>query len=187
MLARLVTLVFDPEPRLGTAGASALSALARLVFASVLLRFFWASFLTKIAGFGLSAGAYIQILPKQFDAAGYDPSQLAWPLHVVVILGTLAEFTLPLLVTIGLATRPAAIGMIGFLIVMSLTDIYGHGVDAATIGLPFDADPYGKILDQRLLWAFALAVPAMIGGGAFSVDALLARLVRRRHVVPARA
>ncbi len=185
----LVRSLFDPEARPGAGGLSALSALARLVFAAVLLRFFWSSFLTKISGFGLSAGAYVQILPKQFDAAGYDPAALAWPWHLVVIAGTMAEFVLPLLVVLGLLTRPAAIGMIGFILVMSLTDIYGHGVDAVTIGRLFDADPYGKILDQRLLWAFTLAVPALLGGGALSCDAVLARLmrprlIRRRAVAP---
>lgn len=174
MIARLANLVFDPGRN---SAATLLSTLARLVFASVLLHFFWASFATKIDGFGLSAGAYIQILPKQFGAAGYDPSALPWYDHLVVALGALAEFGLPLLVTLGLATRPAALGMIGFIVVMSLTDIYGHGVDAATIGLPFDADPYGKILDQRLLWAFTLVVPIVLGGGALSLDAAITRLL----------
>lgn len=180
MIARLAQFIFAPGDGTGVPAASALSALARLVFASVLLHFFWGSFATKIDGFGLSASAYIQILPKIFDAVGYDPGALSWPLHLVVILGTLAEFTLPLLVTLGLATRPAALGMIGFVVVMSLTDIYGHGVDAATIGLPFDADPYGKILDQRLLWAFTLSVPMVLGGGALSLDAVISRWLGRR-------
>jgi putative oxidoreductase len=181
MITRFAQLIFAPGDGTGAAASSALSALARLVFASVLLHFFWGSFATKLDGFGLSAGAYIQILPKAFDAAGYDPSALSWPLHLVVILGTAAEFTLPLLVVLGLATRPAALGMIGFLVVMSLTDIYGHGVDAATIGLPFDADPYGKILDQRLLWAFTLAVPMLLGGGALSLDAVVSRWLGGRR------
>ncbi|WP_127903764.1 DoxX family protein [Solirhodobacter olei] len=175
MIDRLARILFSPGTGTGPTCVSLLSALARLVFASVLLHFFWGSFATKIDGFGLSAGAYIQILPRAFDAAGYDPTAIAWPLRLVVLLGTAAEFTLPLLVVLGLATRPAALGMIGFIVVMSLTDIYGHGVGRAVIGLPFDADPYGKILDQRLLWVFTLAVPMLLGGGALSVDAAVSR------------
>lgn len=179
MFARAVRLAFCPSIKVDALSASIVSLLARFVVASVLLRFFLTSFLTKIDGFGLSVGAFVQILPKQMAAAGYDPSLIPWPLHLVVIAGTVAEPLLPLLVVLGLATRPAAVGMIGFLVVMSLTDIYGHGVDAATIGRMFDSDPYGKILDQRLLWAFVLMIPAWLGGGAASLDAVAWPIVRR--------
>ncbi|MDE3123053.1 MAG: hypothetical protein KGK00_14860, partial [Paracoccaceae bacterium] len=57
---------------------------------------------------------------------------------------------------------------------------YGHGVDAATIGHVFDGDPYGKILDQRLMWAAVLMIPAWLGGGLVSLDALVWRRLRRR-------
>ncbi|MFC2966833.1 DoxX family protein [Acidimangrovimonas pyrenivorans] len=178
-MRRALTALFAPQNRPGPAGASALSLLARLVFASVLLRFFLSSFATKIDGFGLSAGAYVQILPRQMEAAGYDPAMLSWPLHLVVGAGTLAELMLPLLVVLGLATRPAALAMLGFVAVMSLTDIYGHGIEAATIGHLFDTDPYGTILDQRLMWGFVLLVPLWLGGGAVSLDALLWPRLRR--------
>lgn len=170
---------FFPSGRLGTLGASTLSLVARFLVASVLLRFFFNSFLTKIDGFGLSVGAFVQILPRQMIATGYDPSAIAWPLHLVVLAGTIAEPLLPLLVVLGLATRPAALGLMGFVVVMSLTDIFGHGVDASTIGQMFDGDPYGMILDQRVLWEFLLLIPLWLGGGAFSLDALVWRILGR--------
>ncbi|MDE3238144.1 MAG: DoxX family membrane protein [Paracoccaceae bacterium] len=180
MFRRPLRWIFDPLAQPLGPAATLVPLIARFVFASVLLRFFLNSFLTKISGFGLSIGAYAQILPKQIEAVGYDPSQLSLPLHLVVIAGTLAEPLLPLLIVLGLATRPAALGMMGFLVVMSLTDIYGHGVDAATIGHLFDGDPYGKILDQRLMWAAVLMIPAWLGGGLVSLDALVWRRLRRR-------
>lgn len=186
MLRQIAFLAFAPQGRLGSVGASVMSFIARFLITSVLLRFFINSFLTKIDGFGLSAGAFMQILPKQMAAVGYDPGAISWPLHLVVLAGTLAEPLLPLLVILGLATRPAALGMIGFVLVMSLTDIYGLGVDAATVGRMFDGDPYGVILDQRLLWGFLLLVPLWLGGGAASLDAMvwsrLQRILPQQHL-----
>jgi putative oxidoreductase len=92
----------------------------------------------------------------------------------VVLAGTYAEFILPLLIVIGLFTRLASLGMIGFVIVQSLTDIYGHGAtDGKTLGALFDRFPDAVILDQRLFWVFLLAVLVVKGAGALSVDALL--------------
>ncbi|WP_102223554.1 DoxX family protein [Acidimangrovimonas sediminis] len=182
-----LTLIFRWQPPARLHGAGAMSLAARLVFASVLLRFFLQSAATKIGPGGLTDGAYYQILPKMFEAAGYDAAALAWPWHVVVAAGTVAELALPLMLVTGLATRVAALGLLGFFAVMSLTDVYGHMVDGATIGLPFDADPYGKILDQRLLWAMIVAVPLWLGGGAVSLDRLIAPRLRRWGAPPARA
>ncbi|WP_353475556.1 DoxX family membrane protein [Salipiger sp. H15] len=153
---------------------------ARLVFAATLAGYFWSSALTKIDGFTLSPNAYAQIFPRAMEAAGYDPGKLGLFAHLVVAAGTAAEFILPLLLVLGLGTRLAALGMIGFLLVMSLTDIFGHGVDAATIGALFDRQPDAPILDQRLLWAFLMLVLVFTGGGALSLDRLLRRRVLRR-------
>ena len=51
-----------------------LPTLARLIFAGVLCHYFWASAQTKLGDslFSLSDGAYAQIFPKAFEAAGYD-------------------------------------------------------------------------------------------------------------------
>ncbi|MBY6055594.1 DoxX family protein [Leisingera daeponensis] len=170
------------------AGNWLLPLAARFVFASTLLLYFWNSGLTKLGGgftglFSPSIGAYSQIFPKQLEAAGYDVSQFGLFHKLVVLAGTYAEFILPLMIVIGLLTRLAALGMIGFVIVQSLTDIYGHGAtDDKTLGALFDRFPDAVILDQRLFWVFLLAVLVVKGAGALSVDALL-----RHRIEPAMA
>lgn len=144
---------------------------ARAVFAAVLAGYFWASALTKFEGpFALSTSAYVQIFPKMMEAAGYDAALLPFWTGPIAYAGSLSEFVLPLLIVIGLATRLAALGMIGFIAVQSLTDITGHGAGAATIGALFDRYSDALILDQRGLWVFVLAVLLVKGGGALSVD-----------------
>ena len=153
---------------------------SRAVFAAVLLVYFWASALTKL-GDGVwgvlhpSTGAYAQIFPKAIEAAGYDASQLSLFHHAVVLAGTWAEFILPALVVLGLLTRLASLGMIGFIAVQSLTDLFGHGgiAHAETLGAWFDRAPDAVILDQRALWLLPLLVLVLRGGGAVSLDRLL--------------
>ena len=60
--------------------------------------------------------------------------------------------------------------MIGFIIVQSLTDIFGDGVDAATIGGCFDRVSDALILDQRLFWVFVLLFLLVQGAGRYSLD-----------------
>lgn len=148
-----------------------LPTLARLVFAAVLLGYFWASALTKFDGpFTPSMGAYAQIFPRAFEAVGYDASQLgAWH-WLVVMAGGFAEFILPALIVLGLLTRLAALGMIGFVVVQSLTDIWGHG---AAAGALFDRAPDAVILDQRTLWLVLFALLLCKGAGPFSADRYL--------------
>lgn len=152
-----------------------LPTLARLVFGGVLAVYFWASALTKLGPHPLSpsVGAYAQIFPKTFEAVGYDASQMSWFQWLVVIAGTWAEFILPALIILGLFTRLAALGMIGFIIVQSVVDITGHGADAATIGAWFDRPSGALILDQRALWLLALAIPLFKGAGPISLDRLV--------------
>ncbi len=157
-----------------------LPTLARLTFAAVLLVYFWNSARTKL-GDGLlglfrpSDGAYIQIFPKAVEAAGYDFAQLGLFHWAVALAGTWAELLLPLLIVIGLLTRLAALGMIGFVLVQSATDILGHGVAGDDLGRWFDAASGALVLDQRALWVFLLATLVLIGGGPLSLDRLLAR------------
>ena len=162
---------------LNRAGDILLPLVARLVFAGVLLIYFWNSGLTKLGEgilglFQPSAGAYIQIFPKAMEAAGYDTSQLGLFHWAVVVAGTLAEFILPLMIVIGLLTRLAAVGMIGFVIVQSLTDLYGHGGIAHdnTLGAWFDRASDALILDQRAFWVLGLLVILFKGAGAVSLD-----------------
>ncbi|MGB3176805.1 MAG: DoxX family protein [Albidovulum sp.] len=154
--------------------------LARLTFAGVLLIYFWNSARTKLGEgvmglFNPSDGAYIQIFPKVIEEAGYDFSVLG-PFHqLVVIAGTWAELLLPLLIVIGLFTRLAALGMIGFVLVQSATDIVGHGVGGDDLGRWFDAASGALIVDQRSLWIFLLLTLVMMGGGALSLDRVLTK------------
>lgn len=166
--------------RLNRSGDAALPILARFAVAAVLAGYYWASAATKLGDgvFGIfhpSLGAYAQIFPRAMEAAGYDVSQLGLYHWAVVSAGTIAEFVLPALLILGLATRLAALGMIGFVLVQSLTDVYGHMVDAGTIGAWFDRFPDAVILDQRLLWVVVLITLVLKGAGPLSLDWLIAR------------
>jgi len=167
---------------LNRVGDAALPVLARIVFAGVLLMYYWNSGLTKLGDgiFGFlqpSSGAYVQIFPKAMEAAGYDTSQLTLFHWAVVTGGTIAEFVLPILIIIGLFTRLAAFGMIGFVVVQSLTDLYGHGgiANEGTLGAWFDRMPDALILDQRAFWVLCLLILVFKGAGALSVDRILFR------------
>lgn len=158
---------------------AALPTLARLTFAAVLLVYFWNSARTKFGeGFaGLftpSDGAYYQIFPKAIEAAGYDFSQLTAFHWAVVMAGTWAELLFPLCIILGLFTRLAALGMIGFVIVQSLTDVLGHGVGGDDLGRWFDTASGALILDQRALWISLLLTLVLVGGGPLSLDRALA-------------
>jgi len=173
-LTALYNAIFNPLER---SADWLLPTLARFVFASTLLFYFWASGMTKLGDgiFGIfqpSLGAYAQVFPKAMEAVSFDVSQLTLYHWAVVTAGTVAEFVLPLLIVVGLLTRLAGIGMIGFVIVQSLTDLYGHGGIAhiETLGAMFDRIPDGVILDQRMFWMFVLIVLVLKGGGPVSLD-----------------
>lgn len=158
--------------------------LARLVFAGVLLMYFWGSALTKLGegifGFlSLSLGAYVQIFPKAMENAGYDPSQLSIFHDLVAIVGTNSEFVLPFLILIGLLTRISALGMIGFILVQSIVDIYGHGLGEKDIGAWFDRASDSLIADQRAFWIFLLIVLVVKGPGPISADHQIMRMASR--------
>ena len=157
---------------------------ARLAFASVLLVYFLNSVATKVgSGFpGIfipEIGAYAQMLPSIAEAAGYDIDAIAFfPYKLIVLAGTVGEVLLPIAIVIGLFTRLASLGMIGFIAVMTFVDITGHGAEPATIGAPFDRIQDAAIWDQRLLWVFLLFVLVIQGAGKISLDALLSRATR---------
>lgn len=164
-----------------------LGLLARAVFAAVLLFYFFNSAMTKIAegqlGFlTITDGAYVQMFPKVMEAVSYDTSQLDFfPYTVMAYAGTYAEFLLPILIVVGLFTRLAALGMIGFVCVQSYVDIYGHGADEKTIGAWFDGSSNALILDQRALWMFLLAYLVIRGAGAISLDHLFVGRTTARY------
>ena len=187
--------MLDSFNRLGAsmsrAGDEILPLLARFVFGAVLLMYFWQSGLTKIGDgfFGFlspSLGAYAQIFPKAMEAVGYDVSQMTFFHTLVVLAGTWAEFILPLFILIGLLTRLSALGMIGFIVVQSLTDLYAHGgaSDPKVFGAWFDAASDALILDQRAFWILGLLVLVFKGAGSLSLDRALSGMLGYRADAP---
>ncbi len=173
----LLSPFFAIADRLDRAGDWLLPTLARFLFAAILMVYFLNSGLTKlgegIAGLWTpSVGAYAQIFPKVLEAAGYDTDALGLYHKLVVLAGTWAEFILPALIVLGLLTRLAALGMIGFVVVQSLTDVYGHG-QSGEIGAWFDRFPDAIIMDQRVLWVMLLLVLVLKGAGPLSFDRAL--------------
>lgn len=153
---------------------------ARFGFASLLPLYYWQSAANKIGDgfFGFlspSIGAYASIIPPIMEEAGFDPSAISFPWHVVVYAGTWTEFLLPALIVLGLFSRIAAIGMIGFIAVQSYVDVKFHGLEDKFVGSMFDRFPDAIIWDQRLLWVFVLVVIIIHGAGKLSLDHLLAR------------
>lgn len=176
---RLVSAYDTAVAAVERGGDAFLPVLARFVFAATLLVYFWSSAATKpgegVFGFlRPSVSAHAQIFPRHVEAVGYDLAQLT-PFHwLVVTAGTCAEFLLPALIVLGLATRLAALGMVGFVALQSLTDVYGHRLtDARTLGAWFDRAPDSMIMDQRLFWVFLLCFLVVRGAGALSLDGLL--------------
>jgi putative oxidoreductase len=156
------------------ASTPVLTTLARFIFAAVLLVYYWNSGLTKIPEgvsnlFDPSFNAFAQIFPKGAEAAGYDITAATAFQKAVILAGTWAEFILPALVVAGLFTRAAAFGMIGFVVVQSATDIFGHGGE---LGAWFDNASDAVIIDQRAFWVFLLAYLVFKGGGPLSLDRL---------------
>jgi putative oxidoreductase len=160
-------------------GEVILGTAARLIFAGVLLMYFWKSALTKLGDgimglFAPSTSAYVQIFPKAVEAASYDISQLSLFHWAVALAGTWAEFVLPALIVLGLFTRLAALGMIAFIVVQSIVDITGHNAAPADIGGWFDGASGALIADQRALWLFLLICLVVKGGGPLALDKVLA-------------
>jgi len=176
-LSRAHDAIFGPLERVDWI----LPTLARFLFAAVLAVYFWVSGMTKLGDgvlgiFQPSLGAYAQIFPRVMENVGYDVTQLGVYHWAVVTAGTLAEFILPLLIIVGLLTRLASLGMIGFIVVQSLTDLNGHGKwgDGLVLGAWFDAPSNSLIMDQRALWVFLLLVLVIKGAGPLSLDRALA-------------
>ena len=148
-----------------------LPTLTRFVFAAVFFVYFWNSATLKLDGlFSPTAGAFGQIFPKAAEAVLWDLTQASFLQKAIMVLGAWAEFVLPVLILVGLFTRLAALGMIGFVLVQSLVDVTGHG---AAVGAWFDNDALAAIMDQRTLWIFLLLTLVFRGAGPLSLDRLI--------------
>ena len=93
------------------------------------------------------------------------------------MVGSYGELILPCLIIVGLATRAAALGMLAFILVMSLVDVTGHGVP---LGGLLDGDPSSIVPDQRLFWSMPLLVLVFMGGGRLSLDHVLFARIKLR-------
>ena len=166
----LISLYNAPFDRLNALAGTLVPTLARLVFILVLFYYFWKSAGTKIEGsiFSPSSVAIGKIFPKAAEAVFWDVSQLTFIQRIVIFLGTVAEFVLPVLIAVGLFTRLAALGMIGFILVQTTVDVTGHG---AALGAWLDNAP--QLIDQRTLWIFLFLVLLFKGAGPLSLDRLL--------------
>lgn len=175
---RLVSLhkaIFAPVERLGD---ELIPFLLRLTFAATLLRYYWNSAGTKVWDrkgeegifdfFTLESGVYAQMFPKAFEAAGYNTSKMGFLYDFVAFAGTYTEWLLPLLIVVGLFTRLAALGMIGFVVVQTWVDVTGHG---AKLGTLFDTSY--ALIDERTLWVMLLVAIVVKGAGSLSIDRLL--------------
>ncbi|MBO6804631.1 MAG: DoxX family membrane protein, partial [Thalassospira sp.] len=108
-------------------GRDIIGIASRGLFVLLLLPYYVNSAMTKIDGVGLSAGAFAQILPPIAEQYLYDTSAIPFfPWHLIVWAGTLGEFVLPILIVVGLFTRLAALGMIGFVVVQTVVDVVFH-------------------------------------------------------------
>ncbi len=172
-MSNLITLYQDLINRLNRLDWL-VPTLARLIFLMVLFFYFWNSALLKIDGsiFSPSAGAFGQIFPKAAEAVVWDVSQMTLFQRLVIFAGTVAEFILPVLIVVGLLTRLAALGMIGFVTVQTIVDVIGHGV---ALGALFDSGQ--ALIDQRMLWVFLCVILVLKGSGPLSLDALAKRLL----------
>lgn len=144
--------------------------LARVTFIAVLFVYYWNSATLKIDGsiFSASAGAFGQIFPKAAEAVLWDVNQMSFFQRTVIFFGTVAEFVLPVLLLVGLLTRLAALGMIGFVVVQTAADVLGHNVK---LGALFDHSQ--TLIDERAMWIFLLLILVAKGAGPISVDKLL--------------
>ena len=125
-------------------GAPVLDLFIRLYVGKV----FVASGLTKIA----SWGSTLALFEYEYAVPLLPPALAAW-------LGTAAELTLPVLLVLGIATRPVALALFIFNIVavISYPDISEVGVK------------------DHFYWGILLLVPLLHGPGALSIDHLFRR------------
>ena len=158
-----------------------LVTVARVIFVSVLLPWFWIDAVSKLAGHTLSVGPLAGPWPLSLGAfhafvpdlveAGAMPGTFATS---YVWIMTLAELVLPPLVAAGLRARGAAALLIAQMVVG-----WGLASRPGQAGALFDASPYEALPDQLLLWSALILPVALFGAGPLSLDAAWVRL--RQH------
>lgn len=121
------------------------AAIARLSIAGV----FWQSGQTKVEGFRVTESA-VELFRSEYNLPLIDPA-------IAAHLAALAEHVLPVLLVLGLATRFAALALLGMTLVIQIF-VYP------------DAWP------THGTWAACLLILITRGAGPISLDHLIARL-----------
>lgn len=140
---------------------SVIALLARIAIALT----FWISGQTKVEGFVVDPiGGTLQLGWPHLSASAVDlfRDEYALPLlppETAAVMAATAEHVLPLLLVLGLATRPAAFALLGMTLVIEVF-------------------VYPLAYPTHLLWAVPLLFLLGRGGGRWSADAWLARRAR---------
>tara|TARA_R110002073_G_scaffold19336_17_gene70758 strand:- start:1648 stop:2217 length:570 start_codon:yes stop_codon:yes gene_type:complete len=174
-LGRVHDTVFSHAQRL--ISHDALALFMRIVIAGV----FWRSFILKVETFGV--GRYVEVI-NNFELERFrfklpefpltlKPATLsqfsgdfALPLlspGVAAWMATLAEFTFPILLVLGLLTRMSALALIGMTLVIQI----------------FIFPTWAHFWGTAALWLVMLLYLTGRGGGQFSLDHLLGRQLQR--------
>ena len=154
MIANLI----DKAVPLLAAGRNALNALASVLDLGVRLyisKVFFLSGLTKIRDWDTT----LTLFQEEYHVPVLPP-------EVAAVMGTMGELCLPVLLTLGLATRFAALGLT-FVNVMAVVS-YWHVLK--------DLEP---ALAQHAYWGVLILVVLLHGPGKLSLDALIWSRLRR--------
>jgi putative oxidoreductase len=122
----------------------------QLLFRLAIGSVFWSSGLTKIASWQTT----VALFRDEYQVPVLPP-------EVAAVLGTTFELACPLFLVLGLATRLATLPLLGMTFIIQVF-------------------VYPEYWTQHLLWASALLFLMARGGGAMSVDHLIARRVAGR-------
>jgi putative oxidoreductase len=176
----LITLHNPVFGALEAAAPLLIPTLARVVFAGTLLIYFWNSGLTKWGSgpFSPDLGAYIQILPRAFEAVGYDPSATRPHGHAHRAFRHLGG------VHPARAHRPGPIHPDRGARHDRLRRRPELGRHPRPRRRPppsglVQQHPGDVIVDQRAFWIFLLLVLVLRGGGPLSLDAILSGRYRK--------
>jgi putative oxidoreductase len=113
---------------------------------------FFKAGLTKISDWGIT----LALFRDEYQVPLLPPELAAW-------LGTAGELSLPLLLFVGLLSRPAALGLFGvnLMAVLSYPQLFMFDCPAA--------------VNDHFFWGILMLVLVAYGPGRFSVDALITR------------
>lgn len=147
-ILKLVRATYRFDTLLTEWGGSLMSLAIRLYVGWV----FFKSGLVKIADWGST----VALFTDEYKTPLLSP-------EVAAVMGTVGELSLPLLLFVGLLSRPAAVGlfMVNLMAVISYPQLFTFDCPAA-------------INDHRY-WGILLLVLVAFGPGKFSLDALIKR------------